>query len=134
MARWLHAIQEQQTAAREHEHAGEDSIRVAIGLDRTAPLFSSIVRYQNYPVDAALRQPIGRIRITGFEITDMWPYPLCLVVQPGTPTRILLTFDRHVITDERAEYVLESFAHVLAGIIARVDGPLSEAMTLGERA
>ena len=43
IASWLRTIQDQQTAARDHEHAGEDAILAAIGLDRSMPLFSSIV-------------------------------------------------------------------------------------------
>ena len=108
-------------------------IRAAIGLNRPTPLFSSIVRFQNYPVDAALRRPIGRLRISDFDITDMWPYPLCLVVQPGTPTRALLTYDRDTITDEHAEHVLALFTQTLAAMVAGVDGSLSDAIALGER-
>jgi non-ribosomal peptide synthetase component F len=130
---WLRAIQEQQMAARDHEHAGEDAIRTAIGLGRDASLFSSIVRFQNYPVDAALRQPIGRLRVSDFEMTDMWPYPLCLVVQPGTPTRVLLTFDRDQIADEHAERVLEAFLHALTGVVSCIDNTLSDAVALAER-
>jgi amino acid adenylation domain-containing protein len=131
---WLRAIQARQTASRDHEHVGEDAIRAWIGLDGATPLFSTVVRFQNYPVDAALRRPIGQLRITDFGITDVWPYPLCLVVQPGDSMRVLLTFDRQVIGDDHAEHVLETFAHVLAGVVTHIDGSLSDVIAAGARA
>jgi non-ribosomal peptide synthetase component F len=134
VATWLRGIQDQQTAARDHEHAGEDAVRAGLGLDRATPLLSSAVRFQNYPVDAALRQPIGPLRITDFAMTDLWPYPLCLVVQPGDVTHSLLTFDRRLVTDDRARRVLAMFAEVLAGIAGRVDGTLADVIDPDARA
>jgi nonribosomal peptide synthetase CepB len=134
VASWLRAIQEQQTAAREHEHAGEQAIQGWMGLDDATSPFSSVLRFQNYPVDVALRAPLGPLRVTDVGITDIWPHPLCLIVHPGDPMRVGLTYDRGVIDDARAEQALATFAHALAGIAAGIDGQVADVVAQSARA
>jgi amino acid adenylation domain-containing protein/non-ribosomal peptide synthase protein (TIGR01720 family) len=80
VADWLRELQAGQLAAREHEHTPLYDVQQWAGQGGRA-LFDSLVVFENYPVDAALRQ--GEVAGLGFSATasaEDTHYPMALSV------------------------------------------------------
>src|SRR5262249_46882545 len=62
----------------------------------TAPgltLFETIVVFENYPVDASLREAKGELRFINVRFHSSTNYPLTLIVNPGEELALQLAYD-----------------------------------------
>ena len=134
---WLHALQEAQLAAREHEHTPLVEVQGWTGVPRGRPLFESILAYENHPPiggagaagDGLSAGPIAGAGSTG--------YPLALLVHPGERMMLRAYQDRGRITDAAAERLLGHWAAALQAMAhAPADALLHEIeiLTADERA
>ncbi|KQU66157.1 non-ribosomal peptide synthetase [Rhizobacter sp. Root29] len=117
---WLRELQAQALAAREHEHTPLVEIQRWAGQGGQA-LFDSLLVFENYPIDAALRQaPPGGLRVGASSTRDDTHYALTLALHQGER----LAFDwrfAHAAFDEAGVALLaEQLERVLA---AFVDAP-----------
>ncbi|HEU0076673.1 MAG TPA: amino acid adenylation domain-containing protein, partial [Longimicrobiaceae bacterium] len=84
---WLRRLQDAQARVREWEHSPLAQVQRWSGVEG-APLFESILVWENYPVEAALgaapRRPFELRTVGGIEQTD---YPLTLTGVPGAADR-----------------------------------------------
>jgi non-ribosomal peptide synthetase component F len=105
---WLQALQTARTEAREHQHVALSELRPA---DPQAPLFRSLVVFENYPLDLALfrrRDLEVSMRLGAGNSTH---HALVLSVQPeGDRMNVFLTyeaarFDRADIVEVAARFV-----------------------------
>jgi hypothetical protein len=96
---WLRGIQDGQAHARAFEYCSLAQIHAWSGLPDGQPVFESILRFQNYPVAASLRDRIGSLRLEDVRFLDMWAYPLCLVAEPGDELALAITYDRRRVAD-----------------------------------
>ncbi|MBN1489663.1 MAG: amino acid adenylation domain-containing protein, partial [Phycisphaerae bacterium] len=91
---WLHALQSQQADLRQFEHSPLAQVQRWSDVPAGLPLFESIIVFENYPVDQALRQ-----RGASLAIRDVrrhlarTNYPLVLVVEPGKSLRFEIAYD-----------------------------------------
>ncbi|MBY4899393.1 condensation domain-containing protein, partial [Cupriavidus sp. AU9028] len=76
---WLREVQALNLAAREHEHTPLYDIQRWAGHGGQA-LFDSIVVFENYPVDAALRRAPAGLAFSGVQNRAETNYPLTLVL------------------------------------------------------
>ncbi len=115
---WLRRLQDEQAATRRFEHTALDNIHRWIGVPEDRPLFESVLRFQNFPADAALRARIGSLRLDDVRFTDIWAYPVCLVAEPQETLALAVTFDRRRITPQTAGALLEDLQRVLLRLTA----------------
>ena len=81
---WLRGLQEAQVAARQFEHTPLPQVRAWSEVPTGAALFDSIMAFENYPLDEALRQDAATaVVIAGVDGREQTHYPLTLNVQPG---------------------------------------------------
>jgi non-ribosomal peptide synthetase component F len=82
---WLRRLQEAQVAARQFEHTPLPKVRAWSEVPVGAALFDSILAFENYPLDEALRQDAATtVAIAGVDGREQTHYPLTLNVQPGS--------------------------------------------------
>jgi amino acid adenylation domain-containing protein len=114
---WLRELQAAQTEMREFEHCLLEQVQAWSEVPRHAPLFESLLVFQNYPVD-----PLGLGDATGFRMTDSrlkesTHYPLTCYVTPEEGTlRLRLAYHWNRFDGAAARRVLEYFAALLEGI------------------
>lgn len=114
----MRQLQEAQVAARQFEHTPLPKVRAWSGVPTGAALFDSLLAFENYPLDEALRQDAAAtVAIAGVDGREQTHYPLTLNVQPGS--RWLL---RLAATEPRRDAVclarlLGSLEALLLGLI-----------------
>ncbi|NKI92316.1 non-ribosomal peptide synthetase [Rhizobacter sp. SG703] len=142
---WLRELQAQGLAAREHEHTPLVEIQRWAGQGGQA-LFDSLLVFENYPIDAALREaPPGGLRVGASSTSDDTHYALTLALHQGEQ----LAFDyrfAHGAFDEatvarlagQVERVLAAFVHepgaCVGELVLLAQGERERLLRLGENA
>ncbi len=109
---WLRRLQTQQAELAQFDHIPLAQALAWAGLDAGAPLFETILRFQNYPLDSSLWQRAG-LEIRDITWFDRWHYPLCFVVEPGAELTLGATYDRRRFGDMQIAQMLEQMQNIL---------------------
>ena len=81
---YLKRVQARQAQARAHEYSPLVKMQEWSELPHGTPLFDYIVGFQNFPVDAALRERIrATMKMDSFSALDINNYPLTLMITLG---------------------------------------------------
>ncbi|WP_423194302.1 amino acid adenylation domain-containing protein [Cupriavidus sp. H18C2] len=122
---WLREVQALNLALREHEHTPLYDIQRWAGHGGQA-LFDSIVVYENYPVDAALRTAPGGLAFGNVTNRAETNYPLTLVLAQTDVLRLTCRFDRARIDDAQAQRLAQSLYHVMRDMARDAARPLGQ--------
>jgi amino acid adenylation domain-containing protein/non-ribosomal peptide synthase protein (TIGR01720 family) len=123
---WLRALQAQNVASREHEHAPLYEIQRWSGSNGQA-LFDSILVFENYPMDEALRRPVeGNFRIALAESHDEASYPMTVLVNLGVELTISYAFQAHCFSAEQVGQMAAHLRNILAGLAVSAQRKLGE--------
>ncbi|SAK97174.1 amino acid adenylation domain-containing protein [Caballeronia pedi] len=150
VAQWLDAIQRQRLASREHEHVALYDIQRLARLEGGQALFDSILVFENYPLDDALRGAAhGGLAFSGIRAREQTSYPLTVSVtqRPGTSDaglRIDFSFARDAFDEASVAGIAQHLSNLLDALAldpsrALADVPMLDAgelahlQRLGER-
>ncbi|HYH46910.1 MAG TPA: amino acid adenylation domain-containing protein, partial [Thermoanaerobaculia bacterium] len=113
----------QAAAARLQERAHDPlaAIQQASELPPGSPLFETLVVFENYPLDAALRERSGSLAVSEVRSLEHSNYPLTLVVSPGVELSLRAAYDRDRLDGATTERLLAHLATLLAGMTADPD-------------
>ncbi|HEX2091425.1 MAG TPA: amino acid adenylation domain-containing protein [Longimicrobiaceae bacterium] len=132
---WLRELQDRQARMREFEYAPLTRIQQWSEV-RGAPLFESILVFENYPVEDALgggpERPFEVETVGGVEQTD---YPMTLtsgVVGPDRSLHLRAAYARDRFDAEAVERMLGHLVALLEGLAARPEGRLGGVPLLSE--
>ncbi|WP_454674051.1 amino acid adenylation domain-containing protein [Achromobacter pestifer] len=120
---WLRAVQARGVAALDHQHTPLYDIQRWAGQGGRA-LFDTLVVFENYPIDAALREvKPGGLEIGQVHNSDPTHYPLTLEAalreDAGTPVLSLrYVYRRDCLTDSRVQSLADTFKRVLTAMLA----------------
>ncbi|PZX20521.1 non-ribosomal peptide synthase protein (TIGR01720 family)/amino acid adenylation domain-containing protein, partial [Cupriavidus phytorum] len=120
---WLRQVQALNLALREHEHTPLYDIQRWAGHSGQA-LFDSIVVFENYPVDAALRRAPAGLAFSGIGNRAETNYPLALVFAHTDTLRLTCRFDRAALGDAQAQLLARGLFTVLRQMVADAALPL----------
>jgi amino acid adenylation domain-containing protein/non-ribosomal peptide synthase protein (TIGR01720 family) len=87
LAAWLREVQGRLLALTRHETAALAEIQRASAVPPGEPLFSSLVAFENYPLDESLGEGTGELSVREVRIADRADYPLALAATPGRDRR-----------------------------------------------
>ncbi|HEX7242510.1 MAG TPA: amino acid adenylation domain-containing protein, partial [Longimicrobiaceae bacterium] len=91
---WLAELQEEQAEARRFEHSPLVQVQGWSEVPAGEPLFDSLLVFENYPVDEALRDATkGGPWIAGGRSLERTTFPLTLMVVPGAATALRAAYD-----------------------------------------
>jgi len=110
---WLRRLQEEQVEQRVFEWSPLADVQRWSGAAPGAPLFHSLVVFENYPVDPSLGEKLGELAIRGVAISERTNYPLTLGAMVREGFHLTLSHDRR-IEPATAERILDQLAAVLA--------------------
>ncbi|HEX6287623.1 MAG TPA: amino acid adenylation domain-containing protein, partial [Herpetosiphonaceae bacterium] len=116
---WLQQLQDRLAALRQHEYSPLAQVQAWSEIQRGLPLFESIVVFENYPVDAALRELSGQITVGQAQAIEQTNYPLTLVVRPGSELRLELHYDGRRFDGATIARMVGHWQTLLAGILAQ---------------
>ncbi|EIC30042.1 non-ribosomal peptide synthetase [Methylomicrobium album] len=112
---WLRDLQILNLQMREHEYPPLYDIQRWAGTGG-GELFDTLLVFENYPVDAALRQSNGGVRIGGLSQRDVTNYPLTLDVTVGQRLEIGFDYARAYFAGDDMRRMAESLRHLLLEI------------------
>ena len=123
---WLRGLQQQGAAAQEHGHAPLAEIQRWAGEEARAGLFDTLLVFDNYPVDDALRggQAAG-LQFGDVVHDDRTHYPLTLAFVPGQALRIECGYDREHYAAAAVASLLDQLVGLLEAFARGDDLPLA---------
>ncbi|HKH45466.1 MAG TPA: amino acid adenylation domain-containing protein [Thermoanaerobaculia bacterium] len=110
---WLRRLQEEQVEQRAFEWSPLSDVQRWSELPPGAPLFHSLLVFENYPVDPSIGEHLGELEIGDVRVSERSNYPLTLAVVARDEILLRLGFDARV-TPETAERILAQLETVLA--------------------
>ncbi|HWU91137.1 MAG TPA: amino acid adenylation domain-containing protein, partial [Kofleriaceae bacterium] len=113
---WLAALQAQQLLLRELAHTPLVTIQGFCDVPRGTPLFESIVAFENYPVDAAMREA-AKLQIADYKLEERAGSPISLAVEVDREVRLLLGTDPDRIDPDIAGRLLPQLEAIVLELI-----------------
>ena len=123
---WLNALQAHNLELREHEHTPLfEAQRYAGHAGRD--LFDSLLVFENYPVDAVLRdKQANGVNLGSVELSDKTHYPLSLAVVAGERAHVHVNYHSNVFSAEQIERLCGHFKTLLDGICRLPEARIGE--------
>jgi non-ribosomal peptide synthetase component F len=138
VADWLGDLQARQAEEQTYAWCTLDDIGRWSGAPAGAPLFESVVVFENYPVGPLLAGPrVGDAPdLTVSAVTSIEQgvhFPLCLVVGPGSRLTLRLAFGRRRFAAEAIERLADDLVRLLTALAADPDQNVSALWALADR-
>ncbi|RKH60321.1 non-ribosomal peptide synthase/polyketide synthase, partial [Corallococcus aberystwythensis] len=130
---WLRALQQQQSEARQHEHAPLARIQGWSALPRGQALFDTLLVYENYPLEHALEDPALGLRISDVHTLERTGYPLTVVAVPGPDLAFRFLYDARHLDDATVARLAEHLGTVLSTLLAVPEGRVGGVTLLSEQ-
>jgi amino acid adenylation domain-containing protein/non-ribosomal peptide synthase protein (TIGR01720 family) len=129
---WLNELQAHNLELREHEHTPLfEAQRYAGHAGRD--LFDSLVVFENYPVDAVLRdKQAGGVNLGSVELSDKTHYPLSLAVVAGEQAHVHVNYHSNLFSAEQIDSLCGHFQKLLDGICRFPDACVGDLSMLTE--
>ena len=119
---WLERMRADLSEWRERENTPLALIQALSETPTGAPLFESLLVFENYPVDAALKARAAdgnsHLEIEDFHALEQTNYPLTVIVTPGPSLDLRVSYDRGRIDDESAACLLRGLETLLEAFVA----------------
>ncbi|MEQ1862554.1 MAG: amino acid adenylation domain-containing protein [Chthoniobacteraceae bacterium] len=115
---WLAGLREQWIAMRPHEHTPLASVQARSSVPGGKPLFDTIVVFENYDLDSALRAQGGAWSHRHFRLHEQTNFALTLAAYAGEQLRLRIEFDRHRFADATITRLLGHLTTLLESIAA----------------
>ncbi|RKH17583.1 condensation domain-containing protein, partial [Corallococcus sp. CA031C] len=127
---WLQQLQTQQTERTQFEHTPLLQIQRWSDVPRGAALFDSLLVFENYPVDGAVRERGSRFDVRDIETFEHNNFPLDAAVTLGPTIGLHLTFDTERYDAGTIEQLLRHWATALESLRARPEQRVFEVSML----
>ncbi|WP_426144005.1 amino acid adenylation domain-containing protein, partial [Pseudomonas sp. DWP3-1-2] len=128
LGEWLRDLQSLNLAVREHEHTPLFDIQRWAGQGGQA-LFDSVLVFENYPVDSALRSGSG-VRFGQVVSRETTHYPLTVVIHAGDTLNVQLSYLLGAFDAGNVVRLGEHFQNLLLAMAAQTQG--ASTVCLGE--
>ena len=132
---WLRELQGEQVELRQYEYSPLVAVQGWSEVERGRSLFESLLVFENYPVDASLREQGGSLKVSEVRSRERTGYPLTIVAVPGRQLLLRINYDSGRFEAGAMERLARHFEELLAGIVAAPEQRLSEfeMLTAAER-
>jgi amino acid adenylation domain-containing protein/thioester reductase-like protein len=118
---WLRGLQAQRAEEIAFEWTPLLLAQACADVARGAPLFDSLVVFENYPLDDALRAPPGGLRVVETLAFERTSYSATLVCVPGASLTLRLLFDEGRLDAVEAARLVAAVRAALDGLAAARD-------------
>ena len=115
---WLKNLQRQAVAMRDYEYTPLVDIHGWSSVPRDMPLFNSIVVYENYPVDASMKDQRSSLTFSDFTTAERTNYPLTLVAGFSDKLVLEIAYDTKRYAQQTIERYLRHLQRILEAFAA----------------
>ncbi len=113
----LQALQQRQVDIQEYQYTPLVEVHGWSEVPRNVPLFQSIFVFENYPVDASIRQQQLSIHISDIRSYEKTNYPITVVSAPGDPLVIKITYDIERFNQATIERMLGHLERIVSQMV-----------------
>ena len=106
---WLINLQLQGIRSRQFEYTPLVQIQKSSAIPSTASLFDSILVFENFPVEPAIKEQKGSLEIRDVRHFASTNYPLTIIGAPGLELEVHISYDSDIISSETATRLI---AHI----------------------
>ena len=110
---WLEQLHRRHVGAEAYAYTPLHAIPGWSGVAPGAPLFESLVVFENYPARADATRYRERLGVGDVEVVEQTNYPLTVVAIPGERLRLRLHYDRQRVSEAAAERIVAMLARLL---------------------
>ncbi|MEB3279244.1 MAG: amino acid adenylation domain-containing protein [Lyngbya sp.] len=128
----LKDLQAQQVESEQYSYSSLIDIQGWSDVPRGTSLFESIVVFENYPIDTALKLQNDSFSIDNRQAFEQTNYPLTVIALPRQQLRVKISYDTGRFDDATIARMLGHFQTLLEGIIANPQHPISQLPLLTE--
>ncbi|MBD2362407.1 amino acid adenylation domain-containing protein [Anabaena minutissima FACHB-250] len=114
---WLQYLQTQQIEREPYSYSPLVDIHGWSEVPRGMSLFESLVVFENYPVDAALQEPLASLEIDHVRVFEINNYPLTLVVAAQQTLSGKIIYDSDRFDADTVTRMMGHFQNLLTAIV-----------------
>ncbi len=129
---WLRQLQADQASSREYEHSPLVELQALSALPRGAPLFESLLVFENYPLDVNVLGSGKILKASNVWWFDQTNYPLTIVARPGHELSLEVFYDQHRLTNDVVQRLLGHLQIILEGFIVNPSQRLAHVPIVSE--
>ena len=129
---WLQALQVQQVEMRQYEYTPLADIQSWSEVTLGAPLFESLLVFENIPLEDAVEQGRG-LDLRDVETESSTNFPLVFVVVPDKEMSLSLQYDTSLFHHETIERMMDHLQAILQGFVTQPKGSLASISMLTEQ-
>ena len=122
---WLQQLQAQHATWSHYEHSPLTLVQQWGQVPRDAPLFESVVIFENYPVSPLSRERKGTLQIEPLRLYEQTNYALTLEAVPGTEFGLHLSYQTSRFKAESIKQMLGHLQTLLEGMVTHPQQPLA---------
>jgi amino acid adenylation domain-containing protein/non-ribosomal peptide synthase protein (TIGR01720 family) len=113
---WLKQLQQQQAEMLEYQYSPLVKVQAWSEVPQGMPLFESFLTFENYPVDASLRERTGRLKILDIRFFCETNYPLSVTVELDSALLVRIDYASSRFDDATIRRMLRQIQDVLENI------------------
>jgi amino acid adenylation domain-containing protein/FkbM family methyltransferase len=129
---WLKDLQDHLVGVRQFEHSSLVDVQGWSEVPRDRPLFESLLAFENYPVNASMRQQDADVEIANLRVIEQTNYPLAVTVVPGDDLVVRVGYRSSRFDAATITRLLGHFRALLEAIVSSPDGQVSDLSMLSE--
>jgi amino acid adenylation domain-containing protein len=118
LIQWLKDLRQQNIEVRDYEHTPLFKIQSWSELPKGAPLFESILVFENYEFNDSLRALAGSWKNREFRLEEKSNYPIVVAAYAGAELLVKVQYDRNRFADPAIERVLRQFRSLLSAFLS----------------
>jgi len=115
---WLQKLQAQQVEVQQYEYSPLVQVQGWSDVPRDLPLFESILVFENYPVDASLKEWAAEMKIHEIRSMEATNYPITIKAGVGTELALEILSDRSRFDAATITRMLGHLQTLLEGMVA----------------
>src|SRR5581483_976291 len=129
---WLHALQAQQSEARQYEYSPLAQVQTCSQVPAGQPLFESLLVFENYPLQSASVEQMS-LSCEQVQMAERTNYPLTLLVSPGPQILLRLSAQANRYSPQWSRRLLEHLQALLERLLSTSDQCLRQLAVLTEQ-
>jgi amino acid adenylation domain-containing protein/non-ribosomal peptide synthase protein (TIGR01720 family) len=122
---WLRKLQSQLAQIRQYEYSPLVEVQGWSEIPRGLPLFESILVFENYPIDSALKNGMKDLEIQCISAVDNTNYSITVTVIPSSELELKISYDCDRFHSDTITRMLGHLLTLLENMIADVSQPLA---------
>jgi non-ribosomal peptide synthetase component F len=124
---WLKQLQDQQSEARQYDYTPFVNILEWSEIPNGQELFESLLVFENYPIDEALKRGIRALKIEDVKVVEQTHYPLMVrIVQLEAGLSCTIVYDSARLLPTTIEHLLGHWHRLLEGMVETPDTTLAD--------